>query len=107
MGSLKSRGKGNSRFGTAIGMKTRRCDSHPYDVFWRYRVNEYREMRGNWSELAPLPEGTQQKLLDQSRFLGNSPPTPPLCQRFALNEKLECLCRLKGGVGGQFPRNLN
>ena len=90
MGSLKSRRQRNSRFGTAIWMKTRRCDSHQHDVFWWYRVNEYREMRGNWSELAQLPEDTPQNLLDQSRFLGNYPPTPPSSQRFALKEKLEC-----------------
>ena len=92
---------------TAIGIKTRRCDSHQYDVFWWYRVNEYREMRGKWSELAPLPDDTEQKPFDQSRFLGNCPPTPPLSERFALSEKLECQCWLKLGVGGQFPRNLN
>ena len=37
-------------------------------------------------------------------FLGNCPPTPPLNQHFALSEK--CQCWLRGGVGGQFPRNV-
>ena len=37
-------------------------------------------------------------------FLGNCPPTLPLSQHFALSEK--CLCWLRGGVGGQFPRNV-
>ena len=42
---------------------------------------------------------------DQFRILGNCQPTPPLTQHFALSEK--CYCWLRGGVGGQFPRNLN
>ena len=33
----------------------------------------------------PIPEHLQQA--GQFRFLGNSPPTPPLIQHFALSEK--------------------
>ena len=36
-------------------------------------------------------------------FLGNCPLTPPLSQDFALIRVK--LCWLRGGVGGQFPRN--
>ena len=43
----------NSRFGTTTGEKSRRCDSHRYDILWWYHVNKYRAMRGNRSELAP------------------------------------------------------
>ena len=39
---------------------------------------------------------------DHYTFLGNCPPTPPLSQHFPLCEK----CWLRGGVGGQFPRNV-
>ena len=37
---------------------------------------------------------------DQFRFMGNCPPTPPLTS-------LGAKCWVTGGVGGQFPRNLN
>ena len=39
-------------------------------------------------------------LRDQLRFLGNCPPTPPVTQHFAPSD-------VRGGVGGQFPINLN
>ena len=43
---------------------------------------------------------------EQFRFLGNYPPTPPLSQHFALSEKYVIML-VRGGVGGQFPRNLS
>ena len=36
-------------------------------------------------------------------FLGNCPPTPPLSQHYF---SLRAKCWLRGGVGGQFPRNV-
>ena len=47
-----------------------------------------------------------QKNVGQLMFLRNWPPTPPLANintYFSPGEK----CWLRGGVGGQFPRNLN
>ena len=44
-------------------------------------------------------------MLDRRMFLGICPPTPPLSQHFALSEKL-VLMMAKGGVRGQFPRNV-
>ena len=45
---------------------------------------------------------------DQSRFLGNCPPTPFLSQHVALSEKLVLMWHWhERGVGGQFLRNLN
>ena len=43
---------------------------------------------------------------DQFRFLGNCPPTPPLTQHFAPSETQTLNVELRGGVGGQFPRDL-
>ena len=43
--------------------------------------------------------------MDHYTFLGNCPPTPPRNQHetyFSLRAK----CWLRGGVGGQFPRNV-
>ena len=41
---------------------------------------------------------------------GNCPPTPPLSQHLTLSENtyfaLEIKCWLRGGVSGQFPRNV-
>ena len=45
-----------------------------------------------------------QKYLDQVRFLGNCPPTPPLRQHFGLSKKLVVMMAL--GRGGWAPRNL-
>ena len=45
--------------------------------------------------------------LDQFRFLGNCPPTPPLTQHFALSGEVSVNVDLGEGVGGQFPRNLS
>ena len=42
-----------SRPGTTTGVNSRRGDSHRHDILWWYRVNKYRALRGNRSELAP------------------------------------------------------
>ena len=42
----------------------------------------------------------------QFKFLGNCPPTPPQSECFALSERW-ILMLAQGGVGGQFPKNLN
>ena len=45
---------------------------------------------------------------DQIRFLGNCPPlTPPLSQPTLPQREVSVNVSLGGGVGGQFPRNLN
>ena len=45
-------------------------------------------------------------LICQLRFLGNCPPTLPLSQHYHLLT-VRSKCWLRGGVGGQFLRNLN
>ena len=47
------------------------------------------------------------KPLGQIRFLVNCPPTPPLSQCCLLYFSLRAKCWLRGGVGGQFLKNLN
>ena len=42
-------------------------------------------------------------VMNQVRFLENCPPTPPLKTYFSLRAK----CWVRGGVGGQFPWDLN
>ena len=48
--------------------------------------------------------------LNHYTFLENCPPTPPLSQHSTLSENtyfaLEVKCWLRGGVSGQFPRNV-
>ena len=44
--------------------------------------------------------------LDHYTFLGNCSPTPPLSQHLHLHFSLRAKYWLRGGVGGQFPRNV-
>ena len=39
-------------------------------------------------------------------FLGDCPLTPPLSQHQHFSFWAKCWLRVRGGVGGQFPRNL-
>ena len=43
----------NSRPGTRTGVSSCQGDSRWHDILWWYRVNKYRAMRGNQSELTP------------------------------------------------------
>ena len=45
----------NSRPGTRTGVNSHRGNSHRHYILWQYHVNKYRAVRGNRSELAPVP----------------------------------------------------
>ena len=51
----------NSRPSARTGVNSRRGDSRRHNILWWYRVNKYRAMRGNRSELGPerKPEWTR------------------------------------------------
>ena len=71
---------------------------------WEIVYRNGRNERNHFSSLFHKA-GSLSLRLKGKHFLGNCPPTPPLSQH-QLTSHLGKKCWLRGGVGGQFPKNV-